>query len=139
MLLGPEPPSEAEALGARFRAAWTVFAATSDPGCDPLRPPAAPGPGPRRRPSGQCLPGRDLPARLAGLLYMLIKSEGGHDQRGANGTHPLYSPAARHHDRGQREAVTRTFSEMQERGCIEVKSRRVYVRNFDLLLQNAGE
>ena len=32
MLLGPKPPPEAEALGARFRAAWTAFAATGDPG-----------------------------------------------------------------------------------------------------------
>jgi para-nitrobenzyl esterase len=32
MLLGPEPSAEAEALSARFRAAWTAFAATGDPG-----------------------------------------------------------------------------------------------------------
>ena len=37
-LLGPEPPSEAEAVGARLRAAWTAFAATGDPGWPPYDP-----------------------------------------------------------------------------------------------------
>ena len=32
MLLGPEPPEAAEVLSARFRSAWTAFAATGDPG-----------------------------------------------------------------------------------------------------------
>ncbi|MEU6904172.1 carboxylesterase family protein [Streptomyces coeruleorubidus] len=31
-LIGPTPPPEAEALSARFRSAWTAFAATGDPG-----------------------------------------------------------------------------------------------------------
>jgi hypothetical protein len=31
------------------------------------------------------------------------------------------------------------FSRLQEGGCVEVKSRRVYVRDFDVLRQNAGE
>ena len=38
-----------------------------------------------------------------------------------------------------REAVTRAFSKLQEGGCIEIRNRRIYVRNFDALLQNAGE
>jgi para-nitrobenzyl esterase len=32
MLLGPEPPAAAFALGARFRTAWLAFATTGDPG-----------------------------------------------------------------------------------------------------------
>lgn len=32
MLIGPEPSAETEALSARFRAAWTAFATTGDPG-----------------------------------------------------------------------------------------------------------
>lgn len=32
LLLGPAPPPEAEAVGARLRADWTAFAATGDPG-----------------------------------------------------------------------------------------------------------
>lgn len=32
MLLGPQPPAEAHAIGARMRAAWLAFATTGDPG-----------------------------------------------------------------------------------------------------------
>ena len=39
----------------------------------------------------------------------------------------------------QREAVTRAFSELLEGGCVEVRGRRVYVRDFDALRRNAGE
>jgi para-nitrobenzyl esterase len=35
MFLGPEPSAEAQALSARFRTAWTAFAATGDPGWPP--------------------------------------------------------------------------------------------------------
>jgi len=38
-----------------------------------------------------------------------------------------------------REAVSRAFRELQEGGCIEVRERRVYVKDFDALRQNAGE
>ncbi len=38
-----------------------------------------------------------------------------------------------------REAVTRAFSELQGAGCIEVRSRHVYVKNFDALRRDAGE
>jgi CRP-like cAMP-binding protein len=39
----------------------------------------------------------------------------------------------------QREAVTKAFFELQESGCIEVKGRRVNVRDFDALRRSAGE
>ncbi len=39
----------------------------------------------------------------------------------------------------QREAVTRAIASLQEEGCIEPKNRRVYVRDYDALLQNARE
>ncbi len=39
----------------------------------------------------------------------------------------------------QREAVTRAFAVLQEEGCIEVRERRVYVKDFDALRQSAGE
>jgi DNA-binding transcriptional regulator YhcF (GntR family) len=38
-----------------------------------------------------------------------------------------------------REAVTRAFAALQEEGCIEQKSRHVYVRDFDALRKAAGE
>jgi DNA-binding transcriptional regulator YhcF (GntR family) len=37
-----------------------------------------------------------------------------------------------------REAVTRAFAALQERGCVEQKNRRVYVRNHDALLRKVG-
>jgi CRP-like cAMP-binding protein len=39
----------------------------------------------------------------------------------------------------KREAVTRTFADLQEVGAIEVKGRRVFVRDFDALRRSAGE
>jgi CRP-like cAMP-binding protein len=38
-----------------------------------------------------------------------------------------------------REAVTRAFSALQEGGAIDVRSRRVYVRDFEALRRHAGE
>ena len=38
-----------------------------------------------------------------------------------------------------REAVTRVFASLQEGGAIEVKGRRVCVRDFDSLRRSAGE
>ena len=38
-----------------------------------------------------------------------------------------------------REALTRAFSELQEGGRIEVRSRRVYVKDFDAPGRDAGE
>ena len=38
-----------------------------------------------------------------------------------------------------REAVTRALGDLQERGAIEVKARRLYVSDFDALRRSAGE
>jgi CRP/FNR family transcriptional regulator, cyclic AMP receptor protein len=38
-----------------------------------------------------------------------------------------------------RDADTRAFAGLQEEGCVEQKSRRVYVRDFGALRQAAGE
>jgi hypothetical protein len=38
-----------------------------------------------------------------------------------------------------REAVTRAFAGLQEVGAIEVKGRRLYVRDFGALRRCAGE
>ena len=38
-----------------------------------------------------------------------------------------------------REAVTRAIAQLQEGGCVEVKRRRVYVKDFDALRRDAGE
>jgi CRP/FNR family transcriptional regulator, cyclic AMP receptor protein len=82
---------------------------------------------------------KEVMARLAGLLYMLVESEGVMSKEG-----PMIPTHYTHHQLGsmigaQREAVTRAFAALQEGGCVEQKGRRVYVRDFDALLQNAGE
>ncbi len=38
-----------------------------------------------------------------------------------------------------REAVTRAIGELREGGCVEVKCRRVYVKDLDALRRDAGE
>jgi CRP/FNR family transcriptional regulator, cyclic AMP receptor protein len=82
---------------------------------------------------------KELRERLAGLLYMLVESEGVMSKEG-----PMIPTHYTHQQLASmigstRAAVTRAFSELQEGGCIEVRNRRVYVRDFDALLQNAGE
>jgi CRP/FNR family cyclic AMP-dependent transcriptional regulator len=82
---------------------------------------------------------KEVRQRLAGRLYMLVESEGVMSKEG-----PMIPTHYIHQQLGSmiganREAVTRAFAELQEGGCIEQKSRRVYVRDYDALLQNAGE
>ena len=82
---------------------------------------------------------KEIMARLAGLLYMLVESEGVMSKEG-----PMIPTHYTHQQLGSmiganREAVTRSFAALQEGGCVEQKGRRVYVRDFDALLRNAGE
>jgi CRP-like cAMP-binding protein len=77
--------------------------------------------------------------RLAGLLYMLVESEGVMTPEG-----PMIPTHYTHRQLAsmigsQREAVTRAFSELQEGGCVEVRNRRVYVRDLVALRRDAGE
>lgn len=82
---------------------------------------------------------KEVLERLAGLLYMLVESEGVMTNEGPKiPTHYTHEQLASMIG-STRAAVTRAFSELQERGCIEVKNRRVYVRDFDALRQAAGE
>ena len=82
---------------------------------------------------------REVRQRLAGLLYMLVESEGIMTKEG-----PMIPTRYTHQQLAsmigsQREAVTRAFAELQGGGCLEVKSRCVYVRNLVALRRNAGE
>jgi CRP/FNR family transcriptional regulator, cyclic AMP receptor protein len=82
---------------------------------------------------------KEVRERLAGLLYMLVESEGVMSKEG-----PMIPTHYTHGQLGSmigatRATVTRAFSELEDGGCVEQKGRRVYVRDFDALLQNAGE
>jgi CRP/FNR family cyclic AMP-dependent transcriptional regulator len=82
---------------------------------------------------------KEVTARLAGLIYMLVESVGIMTREG-----PMIPTRYTHQHLGSmvgsnREAVTRAIKELQEEGCIVVRSRQVYVRDFEALRQNAGE
>ena len=82
---------------------------------------------------------KEVSQRLAGLLYMLVESERVMTPEGPMiPTHYTHSQLASMIG-ANREAVTRAFSDLQEGGCVEVRSRRVYVRNLDALRRDAGE
>jgi CRP/FNR family transcriptional regulator len=82
---------------------------------------------------------KEVPERLAGLLYMLVEDVGVMTPEGpmipTRYTHQQLSSMVG----SQREAVTRAFAELQACGAVEVKGRRVYVRDFDALRRGAGE
>jgi CRP/FNR family transcriptional regulator len=82
---------------------------------------------------------KEVSQRLAGLIYMLVESAGVMTREG-----PMIPTRYTHQQLGSmlgsnREAVTRAFSGLQEAGAIEVRKRRVYVRDFDALRRSAGE
>jgi CRP-like cAMP-binding protein len=82
---------------------------------------------------------KEVSARLAGLLYMLAESEGVMTPEG-----PMITTRYTHAQLASmiganREAVTRAIAQLQEGGCVEVKRRRVYVKDFDALRRDAEE
>ena len=82
---------------------------------------------------------KEVPQRLAGLIYMLVEGVGVMTPEGpmipTRYTHKQLSSMIG----SNREAVTRAFSDLQEVGAIAVRDRRVYVRDFDVLRRSAGE
>ncbi len=82
---------------------------------------------------------KEVLARLAGVLFMLAESEGVMSKEG-----PMIPTRYTHRQLASmiganREAVTRAFADLQEGGCVEVRSRHVYIKDYDALRQNAGE
>jgi CRP/FNR family transcriptional regulator, cyclic AMP receptor protein len=82
---------------------------------------------------------KEVFARLAGVLFMLVESEGVMSKEG-----PMIPTRYTHQQLASmiganREAVTRAFADLQEGGCVEVRSRHVYIKDYDSLRQNAGE
>jgi len=82
---------------------------------------------------------KEVLERLAGLIYMLVEGVGVMTKEG-----PMIPTRYTHNQLASmvgsnREAVTRAFASLQEGGAVEVKGRRVYVRDFDALRLSAGE
>lgn len=82
---------------------------------------------------------KEASERLAGLLYMLNEMHGVMTREG-----PLIPTRYTHQQLSSmigsnREQVTRTLGELQERGCIEVNSRQIYIKDFAALQRAAGE
>jgi len=80
---------------------------------------------------------KEVSERLAGLLYMLVEGVGVMTPEGT-----MIPTRYTHKQLGSksganREAVSRTFRELQEGG--EVRMRRIYAKDFDALRRNAGE
>ena len=82
---------------------------------------------------------KEVSERLAGLIYMLVESVGLMTKEGPmipnNYTHNQLASMVG----SNREAVTRAFAGLQEGGAIEVRERRVYVRDLNALRRSAGE
>ncbi len=82
---------------------------------------------------------KEVSERLAGLLYMLVEGVGVMTKEGPMiPTHYTHNQLASMVG-SNRESVTRAFADLQEVGAIEVKGRRVFVRDFDALRRSAGE
>ncbi len=80
---------------------------------------------------------KEVPARLAGLILELIESEGvktGEDYRiPTHYTHQQLGTMIG----ANREAVTRAFARLQDLGVVELKRRRIHVRDLETLSQAA--
>ena len=82
---------------------------------------------------------KEVPARLASLVLLLIESEGIR-------TRTSYKIPTRysHHQLGtmigaNREAVTRAFARLREVGAVETRRRYIHVGNIETLIEAAGD
>ncbi len=81
---------------------------------------------------------KDVPARLASLVLQLIEGEGVITPEGpripTNYTHRQLATMIG----ASRESVTRAFTKLRREGAVELKSRRIYVKNVAALKRAAG-
>jgi CRP/FNR family transcriptional regulator, cyclic AMP receptor protein len=81
--------------------------------------------------------GKDVPARLATLILTLVDSEG------VVSSESLRIPTHYTHEQlgsmigCKRVAVTRAFRKLEEGGAVELKDRRIIVKNLDALKELA--
>lgn len=83
---------------------------------------------------------KDVSARLASLLVLLLESEGV-----VTGDHSLKIPTHYTHQHlgtmvgANREAVTRAFGQLQNEGIVELRRRLIYVPDADALRRRADK
>jgi CRP/FNR family cyclic AMP-dependent transcriptional regulator len=82
---------------------------------------------------------KEVSARLAGLIYMLVEEAGVMTPEG-----PMLPTRYTHAQLASmiganREAVTRAIAELREGGCVEIKRRHLYIKDYEALRRNAGE
>ena len=83
---------------------------------------------------------KGVTARLASLLVLLLESEGV-----VTGDHSLKIPTHYTHQHlgtmvgANREAVTRAFGHLQDRGLVELRRRFIYVPDAEALRRRAGQ
>ena len=81
---------------------------------------------------------KDVAARLAGLILQLAESEGVMTPEGpkisAHYTHRQLASMIG----ASRESVTRAFTKLRRGGAVELKDRRIYVRDIEILRGTAG-
>ena len=81
---------------------------------------------------------KEVPARLASLVLQLAESEGVMTSEGLKiPTHYTHRQLATMIG-SSRETVTRAFTELQERGAVELRRRRIYVKDIEILERTAG-
>lgn len=83
---------------------------------------------------------KGIPARLAGVILNLVESEGL-----VTGQSSIRIPTHYTHQRlgtmigTNREAVTRAFARLQDKGAVELRRRLIWVTNIDALRKIAAE
>ena len=84
------------------------------------------------------LAAKEVPARLAGMLLLLVESEGVVTPEGyripTRYTHQQIASMIG----ANREAVTKAFGELQKGGSVELRNRYVYVTDLEALKRASG-
>ena len=81
---------------------------------------------------------KKVSARLASFLIRLLEKEVMVDRECVRDKHPLHPRAVRRHESvARRGAVSRAMGELRRLGAVEVKGRRVYMRDENTLRRAA--